>query len=178
VTDLSAFIAARLDEDEKAARDADGPWTAYARRYFNEESEEFGSIRSAFYWLADNDYCEKHVPERIVGPDGTVVIDSDTMAQLDKGSLDEKQHAFETWLRQHHALLGADLARVLREVQAKRRVMERHCPGMRTRGYVYCQACPDDRDGFPEVPIDECPELRDLAVPYSDHPDYRKEWAA
>lgn len=71
-----------------------------------------------------------------------------------------------------------DPARVLREVQAKRRVMERHCPGMRTRDYVYCQACPDDRDGFPDVPIDECPELRDLAAIYSDHPDYRKEWAA
>lgn len=67
--------------------------------------------------------------------------------------------------------------RVLREVEAKRRVMARHCPGMRTRDYVYCRDCPGDQDGFPEVPIDECPELRDIAAVYSDHPDFDPNWS-
>jgi hypothetical protein len=69
--------------------------------------------------------------------------------------------------------------RVLREVEAKRRIMERHrrYDGIGSKYTDYCEGCPSgDDSGYPEVELDECPELRDLAAVYSDHPDYREEW--
>jgi len=51
-----------------------------------------------------------------------------------------------------------DPARVLAEVDAKRRILERH------------SSCDDTSFGEP------CEDLRLLALPYSDHPDYRQEW--
>jgi hypothetical protein len=51
-------------------------------------------------------------------------------------------------------------ARVLAEVEAKRRMMELH------------DHCDDWAYGDPST----CPELRLLALPYADHPDYREEW--
>ncbi len=62
-----------------------------------------------------------------------------------------------------------DPARVLREVEAKRRIVDRYA---------------DVQDGW--VAMDECPDclfpgarwlLQTLALSYSDHPDYRPEWA-
>jgi hypothetical protein len=70
---------------------------------------------------------------------------------------------------QGYALLY-DPARVLREVEAKRRVMDRHCAD--TPPYFqYCRGCGDNG---PQ--LNECPELRDLAAAYSDHADWRDEW--
>jgi hypothetical protein len=68
-----------------------------------------------------------------------------------------------------------DPARVQRETEAKRRIMERHYAnedGM-------CEGCPTSEITLdPQIEISECPELRDLAAIYSDHPDYRQEWAS
>ncbi|MFJ8923875.1 DUF6221 family protein [Streptomyces sp. NPDC102415] len=67
-------------------------------------------------------------------------------------------------------------ARSLREVEAKRRIVERHSPhsmgGCRTCerphwGVEVCDHC--ER----ETP---CPDLRDFAAVYADHPDYLPEW--
>ncbi|MFC8827664.1 DUF6221 family protein [Streptomyces sp. NPDC057137] len=67
-----------------------------------------------------------------------------------------------------------DPARVLRDVDAKRRVLARHALSPAV--------------GDPELPWDNrddcqwdgedwpCPDLLDLALPYSDHPDYRGQW--
>jgi hypothetical protein len=104
--------------------------------------------------------------------------------------------------RQDEALVHAarhDPARVLREVSAKRAVMERHRLAteleMQSRfpaaeeerrfypGYLPCVGCGDDggQGGWkPEFNVDDinnCPELRDLAAVYSDHPDYNPAWA-
>lgn len=57
--------------------------------------------------------------------------------------------------------------RVLAEVEAKRRIMTRHHD---FRGW--CDGCGNDLT----YRISECPELRDLASVYADHPDYRQEW--
>jgi hypothetical protein len=61
--------------------------------------------------------------------------------------------------------------RVLREVGAKRRIVEEH------RNYGpdqwnprYCVTCNDTGRGV------ACLTLLALALPYSDHPEYRKEW--
>jgi hypothetical protein len=69
-----------------------------------------------------------------------------------------------------------DPARVLREVAAKRRIMERHSLSGATKFTAYCAGGHYDSDGFPEVELEDCPELRDLAAIYSAHPSYREEW--
>lgn len=70
-----------------------------------------------------------------------------------------------------------DPARVLREVAAKRRVMQRHHRSDASTVSDYCAGCAHDPEGWPEIELNDCPELRDLAAVYSDHPDYRPEWA-
>lgn len=71
-----------------------------------------------------------------------------------------------------------DPARVLREVAAKRRVMERHYRYDGSALYDYCAGCPSgDDSGYPEVELNDCPELRDLAAPYSNHPDFDPNWS-
>ncbi|MFI7615101.1 DUF6221 family protein [Nonomuraea terrae] len=68
-----------------------------------------------------------------------------------------------------------DPARVLREVAAKRSILDRHksCG----TGVGYC----DDGGHGPSVEDSEaftgCSDLKDLATPYADHRDYRREWA-
>ncbi|MEU5772759.1 DUF6221 family protein [Streptomyces venezuelae] len=78
-----------------------------------------------------------------------------------------------------------DPARVLREIDAKRRVLARHCaapvpPGNEwAEAYPYCAAHAYKEPGGTVVyPIElkNCPELRDLATPYADRPGYREEW--
>jgi uncharacterized protein DUF6221 len=61
-----------------------------------------------------------------------------------------------------------DPARVLREVEAKRHVLERH--GECGTGAGYCD------DGGHDLGSLGCGDLLDLALPYADHPDYRDEW--
>ena len=78
-----------------------------------------------------------------------------------------------------------DPARVLAEVAAKRRVLARHHP--RQPPDRWCDGCGEDKGGgggrgrymwiTPRVlHINDCPELRDLAAPYADHPDYDPAW--
>lgn len=56
-----------------------------------------------------------------------------------------------------HLLVQPD--RVLAECEAKRRIVDR---------YSGCDDC--------GAGDDPCDALRFLALPYADHPDYRKEW--
>jgi hypothetical protein len=60
--------------------------------------------------------------------------------------------------------------RVLAECEAKQRIVERHAPDSIGDGsslHVCHDSLADDTD---------CVELRALALPYADHPDYRQEW--
>jgi hypothetical protein len=73
-----------------------------------------------------------------------------------------------------------DPARVLREVAAKRRVLERHRPVGGTASWR-AQACAGcGTEGYCDDPVTEkmsdCPELRDMAAIWDGHPDYRQEW--
>jgi hypothetical protein len=75
-----------------------------------------------------------------------------------------------------------DPARVLREVEAKRRVLDRHHAGVRyehDRHVRQCIGCGTEGEFDDPVTedINDCPELRDMASIYADHPDYRPEWA-
>lgn len=71
---------------------------------------------------------------------------------------------------------------VFAELEAKRRIIERHSvvPGGEELAMpLYCAAHaykhPDGTVTFP-VQMNHCPELRDLTAPYAWHPDYREEW--
>lgn len=71
-----------------------------------------------------------------------------------------------------------DPARVLREVEAKRELLDEH--GDVNDGS--CGTCVDGQWGYPthggSIPQNyPCKTLRLLALPYADHPDYRPEWA-
>ncbi|MDH6282858.1 DUF6221 family protein [Prescottella agglutinans] len=87
-----------------------------------------------------------------------------------------------------------DPARVLREVQARRRILARHREvreGDDYWGFMWSwvsdergesqPCCGCGASGDPDSPnvehIEDCPELRDLAAIYADHPDYQQEWA-
>lgn len=63
-------------------------------------------------------------------------------------------------------------ARVLREVTAKRAMVARHS---RNPGTVFdsCDWCSHEAADYPWP----CPDIRDLASAWADHPGYRAEWA-
>lgn len=67
-------------------------------------------------------------------------------------------------------------ARILREVEAKRRMFDLHVLAERDYGDGFvtelCMVC-DPQEPEPFYP---CQTLRLLALPYSDHPDYHEEW--
>lgn len=73
--------------------------------------------------------------------------------------------------------------RVLAECSAKRKIVERHKPVRSwSGGALQCEHCADlchSRSGLgcedPDAPY-PCPDIRDLASVYADHPDYREEW--
>lgn len=72
--------------------------------------------------------------------------------------------------------------RVLREVEAKRRIMALHVPrppGPHDRTDIdECAGCGVDGPNEWAVTedIEECPELRNLASIYADHDDYLAKW--
>lgn len=83
-------------------------------------------------------------------------------------------HSFErvtactrSWRARHIA--GHDPARVLREVEAKLRILEIHRPYVSEPD----QACLGCAGG---IQFQYCPIVRLLALPYAGHPDYREEW--
>lgn len=74
-----------------------------------------------------------------------------------------------------------DPARVLREVEAKRQIVELHQEGVSndlppdeepTAEGIFCMACTP----VGEPPFYPCSTLRLLALPYDDHPDFQEEW--
>jgi hypothetical protein len=73
-------------------------------------------------------------------------------------------------------VLGNDPARVLREVAAKRGIVECHEPWVAANGDTICGRCGREHiDGRPGGHF-PCQTLRLLALPYADHPEYRQEW--
>ena len=64
-----------------------------------------------------------------------------------------------------------DPAHVLRECEAKRRIVALHSEGDKGT----CYTCSVNGTRVQDNLI-ACPTLRDLAAVYADHPDYRDEW--
>lgn len=71
-----------------------------------------------------------------------------------------------------------DPARVLAEVEAKRRIVEHHLPerpDLQKYEPQACAVCVYDNAGTELFP---CPTLRLLAQPYAEREDFRQEWRA
>jgi hypothetical protein len=82
--------------------------------------------------------------------------------------------------RARKALALGDPDRALREVAAKRRVMERHKPTGNDYPPEACDGCGSHMewgDLEPDTPdINNCPELQDLAYIWNEHEDWNQEW--
>lgn len=134
--DLVSFLRDRLDEDEQVAR------AAYA-------------IDPA-PWYEDVDYDDTYTNQRN-HIDGTgLVYAADNVALWDR---EQSQTLSMTAATSVH-VARHDPARVLAEVDAKRRIVDR----------IWKYAGPHMFTAGPDV-------LRLLALPYAHHPEYRPEWA-
>lgn len=72
-----------------------------------------------------------------------------------------------------------DPARVLREVEAKRRMLDEHVPRRvkyRPNREPGCLTCITAQEWDERAGEANCLTLRLLALPYADHPDYRNDW--
>lgn len=151
--DIVDFLNARLDEDEQVAR------AATAR--------------------------QPSIPRDV--PRGTWTFDDDEDKPRVQGI---SSGCVYTAQAEMIHIARHDPARVLREVEAKRRILARHCKPHENSpwgswwaelqdspqpciGCGFGGACDDPWT----EDINDCPELCDLAAIYSDHPDYRQEWA-
>lgn len=128
------FLRARLDEDEAVARSASpAPWS-----YPGIDSVAGGMLYDTTRTIAAVVY------EQPGDHDGSIV----------RHLLVPEADANGAHIARH------DPARVLREVEAKRRIVERHT------------GCDDVSYGDAAT----CPDIRALAAVYAEHPDYDPEW--
>ncbi|MFI8297301.1 DUF6221 family protein [Streptomyces nigra] len=143
--DLVRWLGEQLDEDERIARAA--TWHDDAGAWTAHQSEYDSPRRSERRWFIMDSM------------DDGVITDVDPEASQPGGVA---RHVAEH-----------DPARVLREIDAKRQLLNLHAPG--ETEYVdgdVCMAC-DVRGGAPFYP---CKTLRLLALPYADRPGYREDW--
>jgi hypothetical protein len=155
--DLVAFLKARLDEDEQAAQAierGESSWTAAV-----DVGDEYN------YAVVTSDD-----PEALQLSDGELLVHggSNLVARCGEMYFDGENY------RNHIARW--DPARVLADVQAKRRIIDLHQPREYSRPHlqlpncICCSYCAWQ----PEWP---CVTMRLLALPYAGHDSYRAEWA-
>lgn len=151
--DIREFIEARVAEVEAAARAATpGPW-----RY-----------NSAKHWLLIDDEPTRALAARagIMGEEfvGCGPLDS-TVCVAATGPADDPQSMADA-----RFIAGHDPAQVLRDVEAKRRILAAYVDDDRVRFGAF-ESC---SDSCPATVLDEVLKL--LALPYDQHPDYDESW--
>jgi hypothetical protein len=146
---LVEFLRARLDEDEASFR---------AIRHGG-----FTMPRWVVKGLGRSGAWYEVVAEDETLHDGEVDLD------------DEPAFLVRNGRGEHEFITRFNPARVLAEVEAKRRITARHSArliegrdgdGVEREAYF----CSHDDDPWP------CDDLRDFALPYAGHSDYRQEW--
>ena len=153
MNDLVEFLKARLDQDEAVARAATpGPWRADLSpvTVMSQEMQSPWAIQSE---------AEQYPHGRVAAPG------------YEGGGVRKKADADH--IARH------DPARVLRQVEAGRWVLARHKldPDGRwaSPGQELCAGCGCDWQGG-IMPVDECPELRNLASIYQDASGWQERW--
>jgi len=137
---ITEFLTARLDEDEATAK-ATAP------------------SGSRYQWRVD---VQTDDDERIVGY--CVISDPDVSGVAGAWGL---ERGTGQQVAVHIAL--HDPARVLREVEAGRKILAEHVP-VRHQGRLMCATCLAACTFWP------CPTLLALAAVHRDHPDWREDW--
>ena len=147
--DLAAFLTARLDEDERIARaavipahdapNAYQPHPALSRWRYSDG----GDVEVD--WDDSGPYSEPY----------RVTSDSEGFSSVND------PHG--------HHIARHDPARVLADVDAKRRIIRLHF-GTDLEDPQVAHACGEDLEPYP------CDTLLFLALPYADHPDYNETW--
>lgn len=144
--DLVKFLRARLEDIERKALAATtGPWRHNPSTHWRKPGTS---------WFEEAVFA---------GPAGAEAICvAGTGESDDPQSMADAEHIAEN-----------DPARVLAEVDAKRRIISQHIPvGYGNVCLSYCHTrLPMQQQDWP------CLTLRLVALPYADHPDYRPEWA-
>lgn len=151
--DLVRWLTACLDEDERIARRACG----YASPEWHLDDDTGETV---LWWPP-----EPHVAENERKHGLRVTADVWRGMTIDASGQQIAPH-----------IAAHDPARVLREIEAKRRTLALHsaptghaCSTTDETGYNF---------NYDEVsPADACTTLRLLATVYSDRPGYREEWA-
>jgi hypothetical protein len=159
--DLVAWLRAQLDEDERVARAADeGPWVvgttsgmAYGGHVVHFED---GQI-----WPQRRVIRGSHVASAPASGKGRMIAD------LADGYRPSRREENAEHIARH------DPARVLREVEAKRRLLDEVKQLIDTLDAKIESEWGDGHDG-PTGESDLLLKL--LALPYSDRPGYREEW--
>lgn len=130
-------------------------------------------LRTQFNWDAAVARCACHLDEGQWQQDdpqrfqGRIMDDRGETVVKDEGMLSEQ--------RARHVALH-DPSRVLREIDAKRRIVECHEPWTASNGDTICGRCGREHiDGRPGGHY-PCQTLRLLALPYADRAGYREEW--
>ncbi|MDX2766418.1 DUF6221 family protein [Streptomyces europaeiscabiei] len=144
--DLVQWLRAQLDEDERIAKAATpGPWRAH-----DTHLGQYGHAAT------------------VLSGEGN---DTDLRAWLPSMSQEPWDEARNVWADAEH-VAAHDPARVLREIDAKREIVEQHVPvGDGTVCLSYCHTrTPGEAQTWP------CLTLRLLALPYADRPGYQDEW--
>jgi hypothetical protein len=168
------FIEARIREDEKWARLVSEPPSEL-------DPEPADGVHWDWVVFVRSDYEPLDMPDPFSKEANGMLTETGTLAWL---STVEKYHLVEgddpapgIYSDGIHNMEGPaaahivrhDPARVLREVAAKRHIMERHCAS--TPPYVqYCQGCSE------ESLLEDCPELQDMAFVWNEHEDWNQEW--
>jgi hypothetical protein len=160
--ELVTFLRARLDEDVATAQAAHpGGWCAHTVESTRVDGRTFPEVT----WVSDSVEADGWNE-----PEGAYRV-VEYFAEVPTGAVTraDAEH-IARW----------DPARVLAEVQAKRRIIDLHKPRGVEGGPPYrwtctlCDHAPVPWDSYMEWP---CLTMRLLAAPYASHPDYRAEWA-
>ena len=212
--DLTTWLRARFDDDERWALAASRPYR------FADEGSTAPTGGVHWRWVTGENWDTVHpdpaVMEFVEGPDGswsanlatvekwpsTLRIDAENsrtrmMPRAYANSIEEIDSAAGGHIIRH------DPARVLAEVDAKRRILDEHLPEWRTVEWPHdqngkgeglvCRRCQnaEHTEWKPEVGhagvlpegfvtpyvLGPCPTLRLLMLPYADRDGYRSEWA-
>lgn len=150
MSDLVEFLTARLDEEELLAHRA-----AAFRDAFDDEDSDNGVD-----WISDN---------TMVYTTGQVfLVNAIPPEKFGRPHPEEMLQHIARW----------DPARVLAEVEAKRKIIEEHLP-VSAFGFADCRSCRDllgpgqmaaSANSWP------CRTVTLLAQPYADHPDFDPAW--
>lgn len=128
--------------------------------------------------LAEDERTARAVEDRSAPWDGQWMADGNSAVRTLNGHVLFYRHGaapLKPGLTEHIA--RHDPARVLREVAAKRELLDEH----QDVNDGLCGTCVNSDWGYPthggSSPQNfPCRTLRLLALPYADHPEYREEW--